>query len=57
MGDKDISIMSIHVETKNGIVYLTGSADNVKEINNAVALAKSVKGVNKVISTVTVVKD
>ena len=54
--EKDVAVMSIHVETKNGVVYLTGTSQNEKEINNANALAKSVKGVSKVISTVTVVK-
>ncbi|HVY54038.1 MAG TPA: BON domain-containing protein [Gammaproteobacteria bacterium] len=53
-GDKDISAMSINVETNNGIVYLTGKADNQQQIDNAIKIAESVNGVKKVDSRVTV---
>lgn len=47
-GDKPISVMSIHVETKDGIVYLSGTADNRAQIETARRLAQSVKGVKSV---------
>jgi hypothetical protein len=56
-GDADISAMSISVETTNGIVHLTGTADNKKQIKNAVKLAKSVDGVKGVVNKVKVKKD
>jgi len=52
-GDKDIPISKIHIETKNGIVYLTGKVDNNEEKGNAEKLAKIVKGVKKVESKLT----
>lgn len=48
----DISVTGIKVETNNGIVSLSGKALNQTEINNAKTLAKSVKGVKKVKSSV-----
>ena len=53
-GDKDIAAMSIGVETNNGVVTLSGTADSQTEIDNAIALAKAVKGVKEVQSTVTI---
>lgn len=53
-GDKDISAMSINVETNNGVVYLTGTADNQEQIDNAIKIAESVSGVKKVDSRVIV---
>ena len=53
-GDKDISAMSIHVETKNGDVYLTGTSDNQKQADNAIIIAKSVSGVKSVKSDIKV---
>jgi hyperosmotically inducible periplasmic protein len=41
-------IAASRVETKNGIVYLSGTANSNQAINNAIRLAKSVKGVKKV---------
>jgi hyperosmotically inducible protein len=52
-GDNPTPVISISVETKNGVVFLTGTADNKQQIDNAIHLAKSVKGVKKVTSTVT----
>ncbi len=42
--------MSITVETKNGIVYLGGTADKKSQVREAVKVANSVDGVNQVIS-------
>jgi hyperosmotically inducible protein len=47
-GDKDISVMEVKVTTTNGVVYLTGIVDNQAEADNAVKLAKSIKGVKSV---------
>jgi hyperosmotically inducible protein len=40
--------MTISVETNNGVVYLTGTADTQVQAENAVKLAKAVKGVKNV---------
>jgi hyperosmotically inducible protein len=53
-GDKPIEPMSISVETKDGVVYLSGAVENKKIIGNAVKIAKSVKGVKSVNSKLTV---
>ena len=55
-GDKEVPIMSIHVETKDGVVYLSGEAESTIQAENAKTLAETVKGVTKVESTVTVKK-
>jgi hyperosmotically inducible periplasmic protein len=52
---EDIAAVKIHVETRNGVVYLTGTADNAEQADNAVKLARSVSGVTKVKSTVKTV--
>lgn len=56
-GDADVSVWSAKVETKNKVVYLTGEVDNQAQINNAVKLAKSVKGVKRVKSALVIKKD
>lgn len=53
-GDKTVPMMSISVETTNGTVYLTGTADNQAQADEAVTIAKSVDGVNSVKTTVQV---
>jgi hyperosmotically inducible periplasmic protein len=53
-GDQDVAVMSINVKTNNGIVALTGSADNQEQADTAIRLAKSVKGVRRVESRVTI---
>lgn len=53
-GDTPVPVMSVSVETKNDIVFLTGTAETKQQADNAVRLAKEVKGVKKVKSTVTV---
>jgi len=55
--DSEVAAMSITVETKNGVVYLSGTADNQDQIKKAVSLAKSVDGVKNVKSTVKIKKD
>lgn len=53
-GDKDIKAMSLHVETSNGVVRLTGTVENEAQLENAVIIAKKVEGVKKVESDVKV---
>ncbi len=53
-GDKSVNVTQIHVETKDGVVYLTGKANSATQAKNAEELAKSVKGVKDVKSSVTV---
>lgn len=53
-GDKDIAVMSINVDSKNGVVYLTGTASTKEQANNAVKIAKSIKGVKHVDSKIEV---
>jgi hyperosmotically inducible protein len=55
-GNNSVPLMTINIETKNGVVYLTGSAVNQAQINNAVKLTKTVKGVNKVDNKIKIVK-
>lgn len=53
---KDISVMSVKVETKNGIVHLSGITNSRAELQNAIKIAQAVKGVKKIKSYVTVSK-
>ncbi|MBV8802896.1 MAG: BON domain-containing protein, partial [Gammaproteobacteria bacterium] len=55
-GKKDIAAINISVETKNGIVYLSGRVDNNDQIKNAIAIIKKsvpdVQGVEYSVSKV-----
>jgi len=53
-GNKTVPVITIHVETKDGVVYLTGKANNSVQAKNAEDLAKSVKGVTEVKSNVSI---
>lgn len=53
-GDKDIASMGISVETNNGVVTLSGKADNQDQIRNAIKIAESIKGVKKVESSIEI---
>lgn len=53
-GDADISAMSISVETTDGVVHLSGTADNQEQIDNAVKIAEGVEGVKKVVNEVKI---
>lgn len=55
-GDLDLTTNHVSVETNNGIVYLGGTAENLEQADTAIRLAKSVSGVNKVVSSIIVVK-
>jgi hyperosmotically inducible protein len=39
-GEKDIAAINTSVETKDGVVYLSGIVDNQQQINNAIAIIK-----------------
>jgi hyperosmotically inducible protein len=56
-GDADVAAVHVEVETKNGIVYLSGKVDNATEAQNAISIAKSVSGVSRVESTIVIVKE
>lgn len=51
---QDVSAMNLHVETANGIVYLSGHVGNDSQKQQAEDIAKSVKGVKRVQSYITV---
>ncbi len=51
-GDKPVAVTDITVETKEGVVYLSGTVDNRALAKNAVRIAKSVEGVKRVVSTI-----
>jgi hyperosmotically inducible periplasmic protein len=46
--DKDLSAVKIDVDTKNGVVTLTGPAPSAAAPKHATELAKNVKGVSSV---------
>jgi len=39
-GEKDIAAINTSVETKDGVVYLSGMVDNKQQINNAIEIIK-----------------
>ena len=47
-GTKDIASVNISVETRNGVVYLTGTVENKEQIKNAIKIVEGVEGVKKV---------
>jgi hyperosmotically inducible protein len=49
-----IAVTSIHVETKNGVVYLNGSVKTKAQETTAIKLAKEIKGVKGVQSKLEV---
>jgi len=53
-GDKDVAVMSIKVETNDGVVSLSGTADTQAQISNAIRLARSISGVKDVKSTIQI---
>jgi hyperosmotically inducible protein len=57
LGDQDVAAWDVKVETTNGVVYLTGVVGTQEEMENAVKLAKSVKGVKSVKSKLVVKPD
>lgn len=54
-GTENIPVTRINVETKQGVVYLTGDVDHQSQNKLAVKLAKSVQGVKDVVSNLKVI--
>ncbi|MGH8599212.1 MAG: BON domain-containing protein [Burkholderiales bacterium] len=48
VSDKQVSALDIHVTTYNGVVQLSGFADNPDEVQRATELARNVEGVKAV---------
>ena len=48
VADKEVSAMSVNVETFRGVVQLSGFADGPREISRAVAVTRGVKGVKSI---------
>ncbi|MCS5711611.1 BON domain-containing protein [Candidatus Berkiella aquae] len=51
-GTTDAKAITIQVETKNGVVHLTGTATNQAQLDSALKLTESVDGVKKVVNEV-----
>lgn len=52
------SMKHIQVDTdKDGVVWMTGTANNQEEINQAIATARNTKGVKSVWSDITIKND
>ena len=56
-GNKEVSAWTVHVETNNGVVTLTGEVDTKEEAENAIKLAQSVSGVSAVKYRVKVLRN
>ena len=54
--DAPVGSSNVSIETNNAVVYLSGDVNTQKEANNAVNLAKTIKGVKNVESRIKVVK-
>lgn len=53
-GSHEIPVISVNVETTDGVVYLSGTAKTQKQADNAVNIAKTIKGVKNVESKITI---
>ncbi len=51
---KDIKSRNIKINTKNGIVYLSGVAHSEDELEDILSVVKSVKNIKKVVSYITI---
>ncbi len=51
-----ISYINTHIETKDSVVYLSGTLDNAKQISNAIFIAKNINGVKEVKSSLKIKK-
>lgn len=52
--DKPVGYWPIHIQTKDGIVYLSGVVDTQQQRNNIIRLTRGVIGVKSVISAISV---
>lgn len=53
-GRKNVPVTHVHVETNNGIVYLSGTVENREQAIDAAQLARSIPEVTNVISRIEV---
>ena len=51
---KDVSATSIHVDTYEGVVTLSGKVKNQAEADKAVQVARGIKGVKSVVNNIQV---
>lgn len=54
LAEKTLKVLEIHVETKDGVVALSGKVDSQQDIERAKELAAGVKHVKSVTSTMVV---
>ena len=54
--DKLVTLTRVGVETNNGIVYLTGEVETAEQRSRIGSLASEVKGVQKVVNNLQVIK-
>lgn len=54
LGDADVVVFPVSVETRNGVVYLTGEVETKDQAMNAVKLVKNISGVKSVESKIEV---
>ena len=52
--DPDVKAMRIEVDTKNGVVTLTGNVDSTVEKDQAIRIARETSGVRDVVDMITV---
>jgi len=52
--EKDVSATHISVKTYEGVVTLSGTADSKEEADNAVTIARNIKGVKSVVNNIVV---
>ena len=52
--DESVPLSGVNVETKNGIVYLSGNVQSTKEVNRAIDVARGTSGVKRVVSKLKV---
>ena len=55
--DGDVDNVNYNVETVNGVIYLIGIAQNQQELERVTAHARTISGVNKVVSHVMLKDD
>lgn len=56
VADSKVSALDIHVETNNGVVTLTGTANTAAEKAEAIKVARHTSGVKRVVSKLTIDK-
>ena len=52
--EKDVSATSIHVDTYEGVVTLSGKVENQAEADKAAHVAREIKGVKSVVNNIQV---